>query len=153
MKRAISSAILVGIVFGILVSPAAATPPEPVTITIDQHLTGPNTAAGTWTASGAIFDSGDYAETFRLRPSGAIQGTKTLTSLKGTITLRAVGVLEFTGPTTAVIEGRWVVLSGAGDYAHLHGHGPLTVHVDFATGTALAIHEGVVHLSRGGRGG
>jgi hypothetical protein len=100
-----------------------------------------------------ISDSGDYLETFRLAPSGAIQGTKTLTSLKGTIVLRAVGVLEFTGPTTAVIHGRWVVLSGAGDYTHLHGHGPLTVHVDSATGTALAIHEGVAHFSRGGRGG
>jgi hypothetical protein len=125
MKRKISSGVIAGIAFVALASPAAATRPEPVTITIDQHLTGPNTAAGTWTASGAISDSGDYAETFRLRPSGAIQGTKTLTSLNGMIILRAVGVLEFTGPTTAVIHGHWVVLSGAGDYTHLHGQGPV----------------------------
>jgi hypothetical protein len=150
MKRTISSGILVGIAFVALASPAAATPPKPVTITIDQHLTGPNTAAGTWTALGVISDSGDYAETFRLAPSGAIQGTKTLTSLKGTITLRAVGVLEFTGPTTAVIRGHWVVLRGTGAYDHLRGQGPLTVLVDFATGTALAIHEGAAHFSPGG---
>jgi hypothetical protein len=152
MRRTISSALFLGIALVALTSPAAATPPEPVTITIDQHLTGPNTAAGTWTAAGAFSDSGDYAETFRLAPSGAIQGTKTLTSLKGTITLRAVGVLEFTGPTTAVIQGRWVVLSGTGEYTHLHGRGPLTVYVDFATGTALAIHEGAAHFTPG-RGG
>jgi hypothetical protein len=148
MKRTISSVLFLGVLMAVT-TPAAATPPEPVTLTIDQHLTGPNTAAGTWTASGAISDSGDYAETFRLARSGAIQGTKTLTSLKGTIIIRAVGVLEFTGATTAVIHGHWVVLSGTGDYTHLHSQGPLTVYVDFATGTGLAIHEGRAHFSPG----
>ena len=146
MKRMLRLGVLLVVACTAWLPSAEATPPTPVTITIDQHLTGPTTLAGTFTASGAISDSGDYAEEFRLAPSGAIQGTKTLTSPLGSITLRSVGRLVFTGPTTAEIEGRWVILSGTGAYSRLHGQGSTTVSVDFETGTAVAIHEGVAHF-------
>jgi hypothetical protein len=125
---------------------AEASPPAPVAITIEQQLTGPTSAAGTFTAVGAFSDSGEYVEDFSLRPSGTIQGTKTLTSQRGTMTLRSVAKLVFTGPTTAVAEGRWVIVSGTGDFSRLHGQGSVTVSVDFATGTAVAIHEGEAHF-------
>jgi hypothetical protein len=146
VKRIVTLGVFLVVAFVAWLPVAEASPPTPVTITIDQHLTGPTTAAGTFTASGAISDSGDYVEEFRLATSGAIQGIKTLTSQRGTITLRSVGRLVFTGPTAAVAEGRWVILSGTDDYSRLHGQGSVTVSVDFATGTAVAIHEGVAHF-------
>jgi hypothetical protein len=147
VKRIVTLGVILVISFVVSLPIAEATPPTPVTITINQNLTGPTTATGTFTASGAISDSGDYAEEFRLANSGAIQGIKTLTSESGTITLRAGGKLEFTSPTTAIIiEARWVILSGTGAYSGLHGQGSATVSVDFTTGTAVAIHEGVAHF-------
>ena len=45
---------------------AAASAPEPLRIETHGAFTGPDSTAGTFTITGAVSDSGTYADTFRL---------------------------------------------------------------------------------------
>jgi hypothetical protein len=53
VKRIVTLGVILVISFVVWLPIAEATPPTPVTITINQILTGPTTATGTFTASGA----------------------------------------------------------------------------------------------------
>jgi len=114
--------------------PASATTPNDVAINADLTFTGPTSAAGTYAASGAISDQGTAAEDFRFVGS-QVQGTKVMTSANGTISLYFDGKVTSTGPTTAVVDGRWVITGGTGNYAGEHGDGSVHSTVDFATST------------------
>lgn len=142
----IALALVIGIAALAVLPAAAGSPPEDVTIVIQQHFTGPDTLAGTFVASGVVADAGAYVETFRLA-GRTVQGVKTLTGRDGTITLQSQGVLVLTGETTGeIVHGRWVILAGTGAYAELQGEGDVSVSVDFAQGTAVAMHTGRAHV-------
>lgn len=109
-------AALAGVATLALVVPltAAASAPEPVRIETHGFFTGPDSTAGTFTASGALADSGTYADTFRLA-GDTLHVVKTLSGSDGTITLAAQGVVQSTSPTTATFfAGHWRFVSGAG---------------------------------------
>jgi hypothetical protein len=142
---------LVAVVLGLaLLSavPAAASAPQPVSIVVHGSLTGPTTAAGTYTVSGAFQDSGTYIETFRFA-GASIHGVKTLTGRKGTITLVAEAVIRWESPTRAVLfGGHWRFESGTGAYAGIQGGGfPGVIgSADLAAGTVDVRHDGSVSL-------
>jgi hypothetical protein len=109
--------------------------------------TGPNTVGGTWTAIGAVEDSGTYTEAFELSGQ-TVHGVKTLVGARGTITIEARARIVFTSPTTAVFEdGNWLVVDGTDAYAALHAEGSPagTGTADFATGTVTVAHDGLAH--------
>lgn len=126
---------------------AAADAPEPVTIDLHGILTGPSSIAGTWTASGAITDSGTYSETIALRGS-TVHVVKQLESQLGTIVLSARAVLVWTSPTRAVFHaGQWRFVSGTGAYESLKGGGSPAAEgfVDLELGTISLTHTGLAH--------
>ena len=139
-------AALAGVATLALVVPltAAASAPEPVRIETHGFFTGPDSTAGTFTASGALADSGTYADTFRLA-GDTLHMVKTLSGSDGTITLAAQGVVQSTSPTTATFfAGHWRFVSGSGAYADLKGGGypGASGSANFATGAVEVVHEG-----------
>jgi hypothetical protein len=126
---------------------AVANGPEPIRIETHGGFTGANSTAGTFTISGAVSDSGVYADSFRLAGK-TLHVVKTLSGSAGTITLRAQGVARWTSPTTATFfAGHWRVASGTGAYADLKGggHPGASGAANFATATVSVVHEGFAH--------
>src|ERR687887_1934814 len=90
----------------LLISVAAAVPvesagpPSAVTIEYVMAFTGPETAAGTWSATGAIEDQGAVTEFFDLTadpaPAQVAEVTRMLFGVNGTLTIRStVGLRSF----------------------------------------------------------
>lgn len=128
--------------------PAAASAPQAVSVVMHGSLTGPATAAGTYSISGAFEDNGTYVETFRFA-GASIHGVKTLTGRNGTITLVAEAVVRWESPTRAVLfAGHWRFESGTGAYSAISGGGfPGVIgSADLAAGTLDVRHEGSVSL-------
>lgn len=127
-------------------APAAAAAPEPVTIAMHGHFTGPSSVAGTWEAVGAVTDAGTYVETFRIT-GDAIHGEKVLTGSQGTIVIAVNAVVVWLSPTLATFRaGAWRIVSGTGAYAGLRGggHPGASGFGDLATNTVEVAHEGQV---------
>jgi hypothetical protein len=105
----------------------------PVTIQSTVVL-GPFT--GTWSASGGINDSGTLAETtVFVAGNGEVHIVRDVTGSQGTFTLR-IDSKAFSQPDGTVdFTGQWVVITGTGAYADLHGQG---------TRSAVANTNGVV---------
>ena len=128
MKRALLAATALVSVLG--VAPAAAGPPTPVTFSVHEEFGPPPT--GTFTSDGSVvcpkgttsnltFGSGfqsDRGIIFHVRK------TITCNDGSGSFTLQLQARAGFNvGDMTF---GPWTVLSGTGDYAHLHGTGTVT---------------------------
>jgi hypothetical protein len=128
-----------------LPAPVQATPPEPLTIQAELWMTGADSAAGFFWTSGQFEDGGDASEVFRIA-ADTIHGTKTLVGEYGTITVNFQAQLTWTGPTTGVAEGRWVIVSGTGAYEKLHGVGDTYAELDLATYTLWARYSGKTHF-------
>ncbi len=126
-------------------SSALATSPEPLTIEAEMWMTGPDSAAGTFQATGFVEDSGAASEAFRIADD-TIHGVKTLVGTAGTITVRFQARLTWPGPATGVAEGRFVIVSGTGAYQKLHGVGDTHAELDLATGRIQASYTGAAHL-------
>jgi hypothetical protein len=131
-------------VFLILAFSAAASQPEELTIDFNMVFTGPDTAVGTFEATGAVNDEGIVNQEFMLA-GPTVHGLKTLEGSEGTITIRFDGRSTPTGPTTAVVEGRFVILSGTGSYASLRGVGSVFTEADFVAGTLTGTYSGTAH--------
>jgi hypothetical protein len=108
----------------------------PITIAIQQSLTGQTTAAGTFRMSGAFTDEG--ATTEELTFGGPLTQSpvpvtfrRTLTGAGGALTIRGAASLSFTSPTAATLTGTWEVESGTGQYAGMTGTGSLSGAADF----------------------
>jgi hypothetical protein len=147
--RAIRCSIVLALL-ALAVAPAAgASPPQPVTVDMHGHLTGPSTIEGTWTASGAFTDSGTYTESFRL-DGRTVHTTKRLSGARGTLQLRAQAVVIYLTPTFATFKaGNWRITDGSGAYEHLHAGGTPGVtsdtFADLASGIAHMVHVGEAH--------
>jgi hypothetical protein len=132
------------------VSPFAASgdPTQRLYVGLSLHLTGPNTSAGTFVASGAVADSGatDVPDLTigRAGPAdaGRLSGTETFTGQSGAIVTRFVGdAFPLSSPHEVGI-GRIDIVSGTGAYAGIRGHGTFEIVVDATTnqliGTVIA---------------
>jgi hypothetical protein len=143
-------AVLCGVGALALAAPltAVASAPKPLTIETHGVFTGPDSTAGTFVISGAVSDSGTYADTFRLAGE-TLHVVKTLSGSGGTITLTAQGVVRWTSATTATFfAGQWRLASATGVYADLQGGGypGASGSANFATGTVDVVHVGQVHV-------
>ena len=98
---------------------ASATKPQYANFEFDLLITGPNSAAGTFTATGAVNDYGPAHQVFWYTDDGNVQGIKTMEGQMGTITLKFTATPMPDG--TAI--GHFVVKNGTGAYENLHGQG------------------------------
>jgi hypothetical protein len=147
----IRSSLLAGTLALVVAAPAAATPPASQQFETIGHLTGPNSAAGTWTASGLVQASGTYTETFSLtNDNHTIHGQKVLVSPAGTIVLeiRNIVVLASDGCTAGFKAGSWQIADATGAYARLKGGGePGTIgFANVCTGDVDVVHAGRAHF-------
>ena len=76
--------------------------------------------------------------------TGTLHCSTVLTDDQGTITIDLECRMILTSETTAGGPGHWVVASGTGAYANLHGTGSLTMDIDFVTGLAVETLVGSV---------
>jgi hypothetical protein len=149
MKRLVNfTNILMILAVVLLALPAQvfATPPEEVIFSFDFYFTGPDSAAGSFTAEGAIEDEGSGYEVFRYTDEGTLQGIKVLNGSQGSITLRFNLEIIPTGPTTARTDVHFVIQSGTGAYENIHGAGTGAADVDFIAGTLVGTFSGTVHI-------
>jgi hypothetical protein len=138
------------VVAAILALPAAATERQALRIDMIGQLTGPDSAAGTWAATGAVNDAGTYTESFVLA-GDTIKAQKVLTGSRGTIVLRVRALVEAIDACTLTFkEGSWHVAGGSGDYESLEGGGkPATEAGSFGnvcTGAIRVAHVGQAHI-------
>ena len=124
---------------------ALATPPEPLTITADLWLTGENSAAGTFNASGLLTDTGQAWQEFSIIDN-TVHGVKTLVGAEGSITIRFQAQITWTSATTSIAEGRFVIISGTGAYEKLHGVGETYAELDLAAYQIRATYTGNAHF-------
>lgn len=122
MKKSIRTLLVLTLAVLLAVSMtgvASATQPQEAYFEFDLLMTGMDSAAGTFTASGAIEDYGPAHQVFWYTDDGNVQGIKTMEGQKGTI------VLKFTA--TPMPEGyaigHFVVMDGTGAYENIHGQG------------------------------
>ncbi len=130
-----------------LVLPAAATEPQALRIDMVGQLTGPDSAAGTWAATGAVNDAGTYTESFVL-VGDTIKAQKVLTGSRGTIVLRVRALVEPTDACTLTFKaGSWRIVGGSDAYGSLKGGGkPATEPGSFGNVCTGAIR--VAHVGR-----
>ena len=137
---------ILGVVLLALPFQVFATPPEEVVFTFEFYFTGPDSAAGSFAAEGAITDAGSGYEVFRYTDEGTLQGIKVLQGSDGTITLRFNLEIIPTGPTTARTDVHFVIQSGTGAYENIHGVGTGAAVVDFVAGSLIGTFSGKVHI-------
>jgi hypothetical protein len=143
--------VAAGVVAGAsFVGDAHATTPAPLTIVMDGTLTGPNTIAGTWHATGLIEASGTYTQEFRFA-GNSIHDEKTLVSPQGTLAIKVQALFDVAPDGTVTFsKGSWQVVEGTGAYEGLHAGGqPGAAAESFgslATGQVHIRHDGSGHF-------
>lgn len=108
----------------------------PVTISIQQSLTGETTSAGTFVLSGEFADEGSTTEALVFggplnQPVVPVTFTRTLVGARGEITITGSATLTFTSATAATLSGTWAVQDGTSRYANVTGAGTLTGAANF----------------------
>ena len=147
--RRIAAVLISGILLAIwpAVAPAQATVSSGVTITSTVNL-NTDPATGTWTATGAVNDAGTLVEPrLKIVGNGELQITRVNSGSEGTFSLRILSKVTGVEPNGDVdFTGRWVVISGTGQYATLHGQGTRTAVFHADTGTVTETLTGQVHF-------
>jgi hypothetical protein len=128
-----------------LAPPSSASTSQAVTINSQIDLNR-DPVTGTWTATGAIADSGTLAEAFLIFRGGQLHIERVLTGEQGTLTLRIQSALTGVVGDTATFTGSWVAVAGTDAYADLHGHGLRTATVDLNTAIVTEKLTGDVHV-------
>lgn len=114
-----------------------------VTIEFDLTITGPNSAQGTFSSTGATRDFGSASETFDLFPVDApptkVKGIKTLNGRKGQIVIEFQANID---PATNVADGKFTMVSGTGGYKNIVGKGTTNVTINVGSGKISGKYEG-----------
>lgn len=134
----------------LLLLPASAAASAPTAVTIQtQKPFGPT--PGTFASTGAISDSGTFANVSRTvggigAPTFLINHlVQRFEGAFGSFTLRAEIKETLTDdPLVLAGEGTWAVLDGTGAYASLHGHGTVTGTANDHTGVITRVYTGRV---------
>jgi hypothetical protein len=154
----------------LFVAPAAATPPQDVTISIAEvfHATGPPFVTGEVTASGGVFGEATTGslESVSFSPVGSphtfpprdhifeytavdqytFGGGSFLITFQASCNV--VGFDPATGQVFVACAGNWRVNGGTGDYLLLRGTGTFTELQEFGdqgTGTGTVTEVGMMH--------
>lgn len=144
MRRTTAFAAMVLLVLAfVAIAPgsAAATPSPSLMIGVERP-------GDSWSASGAITDSGTFADDRVVFNKGfTYHAFRTFTGSNGAFVARADARIVPTGqPGVFDVTGRWAVIGGTGDYAELHGRGMISETFDAAAGTVAGTWAGVVHF-------
>jgi hypothetical protein len=133
-----------------LATTAAASRSGTVTIETQKPF-GPS--LGTFSAVGALTDSGTFANTDFLASArgapgfGIVHATQRFDGSLGSFTLRVNVTFTLTdNPNVALDEGTWVVLDGTGAYATLRGQGRITGTEDEAADLIQRTYTGTLEL-------
>lgn len=115
----------------------------PVTISIQQALTGQTTAAGTFQMSGNLTDTGQTTESLTFlgpldKSPVPVSFKRQLAGSRGALNVKGNATLTFTSPTAATVAGDWEVESGTGAYVSLKGTGRVTGTADFGVNPPTA---------------
>ena len=122
-----------------------------VVIGFELHLTGPDTASGTFIASGAVADFGtSHVQHLVFVPLGhqdraREEGEQTFTGTDGAIVTRFSGIARDLSVPHQSARGQFRIVSGTGAYADLRGGGTYTVVVDIAGNHIVGTAVGHVH--------
>ncbi len=151
MRRKLQWAALgMTIALVVLASPLSASADSNKRVVIGFHMqiTGPNSAAGTFSAAGGVSDSGTAAATFSVTPTtgdrGKLEGDHTLTGSGGVITIHFRGTTFPLNSPRALGYGRFQITGATGAYSGLRGHGTFVVVADFTTLTVTGTYDGRV---------
>ena len=135
------------------------SPPEPIEITFNLIGTGPNSAEGTFSATGLITDIGNASQTFHLSspdPMRAknVHGIKILEDANGTIKIKFNAKITVIAPGQTEAKGNFVIIEGTCDYQHLHGTGSTFVFANFTIPspngpTFTGTYSGQAHFDNG----
>jgi hypothetical protein len=125
----------------------------PVTISVQQSLTGETTSAGTFVLSGEFSDEGSTTEALTFggplnQPVVPVTFTRTLVGVHGQITVTGSATLTFTSATAASLSGTWSVQNGTSRYAKVTGAGTLTGSANFGATPPTATLEYAGELRR-----
>lgn len=108
----------------------------PVSIAVQQALTGQTTSAGTFRMSGSFADEGVTTE--ELTFGGPLDASpvpvtfvRRLEGRDGVLVVKGSATLTFSSPTAATIAGTWRVESATGKYLAFVGSGTLTGNANF----------------------
>ena len=170
MRRLLLLAALALTTSMLFVAPAAATPPQDVTISVAEvfHATGPPFVTGEVTASGGVFGHGTTGslESAGFRPVGfphtfppphvfeytavdqyTFAGGSFLITFQASCNL--VGFDPDTGHVFTACAGNWRVNGGTGDYVRLKGTGTFTEQQeldDQLAGAGTVTEVGMMHI-------
>jgi hypothetical protein len=151
LKTLAGTAVVALIVLAVaaVAGPAQATAPEAQLFELTGVITGPDSTAGAWSASGFVNDSGTYTEKFRF-VGEMVLVEKTLIGSQGTILLQVQAVTHWVSACEARFSaGSWRIVGGTGAYARLKGGGqPAGTSASFANVCTAAIqitHAGQAH--------
>lgn len=128
-------------------STAVASPPQPVTITVNTSLTDPNAVDPFAATGGVVCSAGQVSTPVSLFVGWQSQFQAQIIIVKhfvcgdGTFDVLLRVKLDF---ATGETRGTWSVLSGTGAYAKLHGSGTLTGEPMGAT--ILDVYTGSMHF-------
>ncbi len=129
---------------------ASAARADRLYIGTSLHLTGPDTAAGTFVMSGALEDAGtSQVERLSLLPIGStnmarLSGDQTFVGAKGTIVTHFEGKAFPLSSPHSVGQGRVEIVSGTGAYAGLRGNAKFLIVVDAGSNQLIGTLEGRV---------
>jgi hypothetical protein len=138
--------------------PARATPPQELNFAVETTYDvrqGPPSVSGVWTATGLINSSGDaWIDHINAGWNDAgfwlrnVHTTEVYTDDQGSITLEA-HITNISGLNPFSGDGRWVIKSGTGAYANLHGVGTVSVYgemTSFPNLIVTATYSGTGHF-------
>ena len=146
-KNALAIALIAGLSLVGSEKAIAAGSPDSVTIILENQLTSATGSEGPFIATGDLNTSGFNTMVVRATKSNTLHCSTVLTDEHGTITIDLQCRMILTSETTAGGPGHWVVASGTGAYANLHGTGSLTMDIDFVTGAAVETLVGFVSFN------
>jgi hypothetical protein len=114
---------------------------RPLRIDFIDQRTHPDWFAGTWTATGAVEDSGTTRNTIELDgvPHGAVEKPSSgridhfLTAREGAIHVRADATIVWLDFPSHTASGRFTIVAGSGRYQGLEGSGTMSVSVEITS--------------------
>lgn len=128
--------LALAVVLTLGVASASASPPQALNFNFDvtYYNLPTSVGSGSWSSDGLFTAGGSFVEESIHAGSGpgvcfrTVHTTGTLEDQNGTITLRLqLTQNEGSGCGSAELKVNWVILSGTGAYADLHGQGDGTV--------------------------
>jgi hypothetical protein len=122
---------------------AGGTQPQAINFLSQVNVSTPLPFTGTWAASGILNDSGTLSEPTVFLSDGQLHIVRICTGAKGQITIKIQSKIIVTDNSTTFV-GEWVIVSGSGAYATLHGQGGRAA--VFIDGTVTETLTGEAHF-------